>query len=88
VEDDVMKAKATIHLKFPTIKHLKTVQAALLPEVNKPGSGRARVTLDNDGTFLVLIVEADDTVALRSTLNAYLRWINSTASIVDALNQS
>jgi tRNA threonylcarbamoyladenosine modification (KEOPS) complex Pcc1 subunit len=88
VEDDVMKAKATIRLKFPTNKHLKTVEAALLPEVNKTGSGRARVTLSSKGKFLVLAVEADDTVALRSTLNAYLRWINSTTSIVEALNQS
>jgi tRNA threonylcarbamoyladenosine modification (KEOPS) complex Pcc1 subunit len=81
-----MKAKATIRIKFPSTKHLKTAKASLSPEVNKPGLGRARVTLGSDGTFLVLTVEANDTIALRSTLNAYLRWINSTANAVAVLN--
>jgi len=81
-----MKAKATIHLKFPSTRHLETVSASLLPEVNKPGFGRARVTLKSEGTFLVLTAEADDTVALRSTLNSYLRWINSTMSVVETLD--
>jgi tRNA threonylcarbamoyladenosine modification (KEOPS) complex Pcc1 subunit len=31
-------------------------------------------------------VEAKDTVALRATLNAFLRWINSTLSIIDILD--
>jgi tRNA threonylcarbamoyladenosine modification (KEOPS) complex Pcc1 subunit len=81
-----MKAKATIRLKFPSAKELETVQASLLPEVNKPGSGRAQVTLSSESVFLVLTVEADDTVALRSTLNAYLRWISSTMNVVETLD--
>jgi tRNA threonylcarbamoyladenosine modification (KEOPS) complex Pcc1 subunit len=83
-----MKAKATIRLKFPSAKHLKTVMDSLSPEVNKPGFGRSRVVTESDGTFLVLKVEADDTVALRSTLNAYLRWINSMANVVEVLEHS
>ena len=38
--------------------------------------------LEKDGSFLVLTVEAEDTIALRATLNAYLRWINSTVNIM------
>jgi len=83
-----MKAKATIRLKFPSAKHLQTMKNSLLPEVNKPGFGRARVNLGNQGNFLVVEVEADDTVALRSTLNAYLRWINSMMNVVVVLDQS
>ncbi len=82
-----MKAKATIRLKFPSVAHLETVKATLLPEVNKPSSGRAKVTLDSDGFFLVLKFEADATVALRSALNAYLRWINSTMNVIQVLDQ-
>ncbi len=82
-----MKAKARIRLKFPSVKHLKTVMTSLSPEVNKPGFGRSRTVLQRDGTFLALKVEADDTVALRSTLNAYLRWINSMMNVVQVLEQ-
>jgi tRNA threonylcarbamoyladenosine modification (KEOPS) complex Pcc1 subunit len=83
-----MKAKATIRLKFPSEKHLKTVSGALLPEINRPVSTRASVTLEQDGPFLVLKVEAESTVALRSTLNAYLRWIASVTNIIGALEKA
>jgi tRNA threonylcarbamoyladenosine modification (KEOPS) complex Pcc1 subunit len=81
-----MKAKATIRLKFSSSKHLETVKVSLLPEVNKHGFGRAHVTLNSNDAFLMLTVEADDTVALRSTLNAYLRWISSTINVVETLD--
>ncbi len=83
-----MKAQAEIRLKFPTEKHLKTVSEALLPEISKPVSGRARVALKSDGTCLILKFDAEDTVALRSALNAFLRWINSMTNVVDVLEHS
>jgi len=83
-----MKAKAEIHLKFPSKRHLKTVSDALLPEICKPVSGRANVALENEGICLILKVEAEDTVALRSALNAFLRWINSMTNVVEVLERS
>ena len=82
-----MKAKATIRLRFPSEKQLKTASAALLPEVNRLFGTRARAELEEDGVFLVLKVEAESTVALRSTLNAYLRWISSVKNIMKVLEQ-
>ena len=61
---------------------------ALTPEANAPVTRRANVKLEKDGLFLKLTVEADDTVALRATLNAYLRWINSTVNVMDAVEHS
>jgi KEOPS complex subunit Pcc1 len=83
-----MKAKAEIRLKFPSEKHLKTVSNALLPEVSKPVAGRAKAALECNGNFMVLKVEADDTGALRSTLNTYLRWLSSTVNVVEVLEHS
>jgi tRNA threonylcarbamoyladenosine modification (KEOPS) complex Pcc1 subunit len=80
-----MEAKATIRLKVSSARQLKAIVASLSPEVNKPGFDRARVTLGSDEGFLVIGVEADDTVALRSTLNAYLRWVNSMMNVVEVL---
>ena len=83
-----MKAKAEIRLKFPSEKQLKTVSDALSPEVCKPVGGRARVALESEGTCLILKVEAEDSTALRSTLNAFLRWINSMTNVVEVLQNS
>jgi len=80
-----MKAKAIVRLKFPSEKHLEIVFKALEPEVKKPTTMRSRTSLEKDGTFLVLKVEARDTVALRAALNAYLRWINSMMNVLEVL---
>ena len=80
-------AKATIRLQTTSQKQLSTLINALTPEVNAPVTRRAGVKLEKDGLFLVLTVDAEDTVALRATLNAYLRWINSTVNVMDAVEQ-
>ncbi len=81
-----MKAKAEIRIKFPSKKALETVRNSLLPEVNKPNPSRAHVNLFSEDRVLTLIVEADDTVALRSALNTYLRWINSIVKVVESID--
>ena len=75
-------AKADIRLKFINKKQVETLLDALNPEANAPVTRRAKVKLKKDGLFLAITVEAEDTVALRATLNAYLRWINSTVNVM------
>lgn len=82
-----MKAKAVVRLKFPSKKHLKIFADALEPEVKKPATTRSKVNIEKKENFLVLNVEARDTVALRATLNAYLRWINSVANVLEVLKE-
>ena len=83
-----VRAKADIRLKLQTEKQLKTLLDALTPEARVTVTRRANVKLQKDGLFFVLTVDADDTVALRSTLNAYLRWINSTVSVISVLERA
>jgi tRNA threonylcarbamoyladenosine modification (KEOPS) complex Pcc1 subunit len=82
-----MKAKATVRMQFSSEKQLTALLNALAPEANAPINRRAEVVLEREGTFLVLKVEADDTVALRATLNAYLRWIGSTGNVLAVVEQ-
>jgi tRNA threonylcarbamoyladenosine modification (KEOPS) complex Pcc1 subunit len=81
-------ARAIIRLKFVSQKQISTILSALIPEAKSPPTKRARMKLDKDGLFLVLTVEAEDTVALRATLNAYLRWINSSLNVITAVEQA
>ena len=81
-------AKATVRLKFNSQKQLSTLLSALTPETNAQVTRRANVKLEKNGLTLLLTVEAEDTVALRATLNAYLRWINSTVNVMNAVEQA
>jgi tRNA threonylcarbamoyladenosine modification (KEOPS) complex Pcc1 subunit len=80
-----MKAKATVRLRLSLEKQLTTIFAALTPEAQKPVGTRAVASLVREGSFLVLKVEAKDTVALRAALNAYLRWIGSTLNVLEVI---
>jgi tRNA threonylcarbamoyladenosine modification (KEOPS) complex Pcc1 subunit len=80
-----MKARATVRLQFSSEKHLTTLLEALAPEANAPVTRRAKAILEKEGPFLLLKVEAADTVALRATLNAYLRWIGSTVKVLEVI---
>jgi tRNA threonylcarbamoyladenosine modification (KEOPS) complex Pcc1 subunit len=64
-------------------KHLlKVVTEALRPEA-RFSTTRSKATVRSKDNFLVLHVEAKDTVALRAAVNAYLRWI---CAVCDALS--
>jgi tRNA threonylcarbamoyladenosine modification (KEOPS) complex Pcc1 subunit len=81
-------AKANICFKLKNKKQVETFLAALTPEANTPVARRATIELKQDSLFLVLKVETEDTVALRSTLNAYLRWISSIFNIIDLVERT
>ena len=82
------RAKATVRLKFASDGQLTALLDALMPEVNASVIRRANVKLEKDGSCLVLTVEAEDTVALRSTLNAYLRWIGSAVNVLSLVEKA
>ncbi|MGA3190897.1 MAG: KEOPS complex subunit Pcc1 [Candidatus Bathyarchaeia archaeon] len=80
-----MKTRATIRLKFSSKEKLQTVLNSLKPETKNPATTRARTFLKQEDESLILSVEADDTVALRASLNAYLRWTNSILNVLEIL---
>lgn len=81
-----MRAKAAIRLSFPSKKHLEIAVKALEPEVKKPATKRSKANIERENTSLILKIEAKDTVALRATLNAYLRWIATIYSVLSTLS--
>ena len=79
-----MKAKATVNINISSDKHLLSILKALKPETKKLGN-RSKVNINKDGSFIILTVEAKDTVALRATLNTYLRWIGSAIETLEVI---
>lgn len=83
-----MRDKALVRIDFLSENKCVTVYKALLPEVTKSVESRSKLHLKKDGTSLVLKIEASDTVALRSALNSYLRWIDSLNNVLSLLGNS
>ena len=70
-----MRRSATIRLELASEKLAKTLLTALAPETKRPTTPRSRVQLQGKGKRLTIRIEANDTSALRATLNSYLRWV-------------
>lgn len=79
------KTKATVRLKFSSERQLEIVFNSLKPEIENPSTMRSKANLEKEGMFLILRIEAKDTVALRAALNAHLRWIDSMLSALEVL---
>jgi len=82
-----MKAKAVVRLELPSERIREIVYKALMPEAAKPATTRSKADLKIENAFLVLAVEAKDTVALRAALNAYLRWISAVCCVLSVLDK-
>ncbi len=83
-----MNAKAVVRLPLKSKKQLDAVFDALTPEIHRQIGVRSTTNLAAEGLTLVLSVGAEDTVALRAALNAYLRWINSALNVLNAVEKT
>lgn len=77
-----MKVHATIRINLSSENHLKIMLKALEPEAKSQVTSRSRVHLEAAGDALTLFFEAEDTSALRSAINSYLRL---TSVVIDTL---
>ena len=66
------KVEIRIDLKQPL---KKIVYQSLAPELGRTVA-RVLVNISETGNGIVLIINAEDTSALRAALNSYLRWLN------------
>lgn len=74
-----LKSVSTMTVRFPSQKARQSAEAALSHE-SKAGS-RSTAKLTGKGDVLMVEIEAQDVVALRATLNAYLRALQVFESI-------
>ena len=79
-----MKRTAIIQIQLRSRVLAETILKALAPEAKRPATSRSRVTLRRRDRRLIIKVEANDTSALRSTLNSYLRWVALAKDTYDA----
>ncbi|MDR1992452.1 MAG: hypothetical protein LBQ98_02985 [Nitrososphaerota archaeon] len=81
-------ADASIRLKFNSEKQLDALLVALMPEIETFLTHRSTVKLLKERCCLILTVTAEDIIALRATLNAYLYWVHSSLKVIGVLENS
>ena len=81
------KCSAIIKLEFPSIREAQIFFEALKPETMSPATPRSHVQIERRNSLLLLLFEANDTTALRASLNSYLSWLHLLKSIIEALEK-
>jgi KEOPS complex subunit Pcc1 len=76
--------KAKIFIKLPS-EIIDVILEALKPEAEIPLYERSRVCLFKTRDGIRIESTANDTTALRASLNSYLRWIQGILNIMDNL---
>lgn len=71
----IIKAKAVVRLDFSSDKQLQVVLDALKPETEISSTKRSEIQMKTENQFLILEFFANDTSALRASMNSYLRLI-------------
>ncbi|MFX0114885.1 MAG: KEOPS complex subunit Pcc1 [Candidatus Hodarchaeota archaeon] len=77
---------AFICIELISVDIAEIIWQALIPEITTQLGRRARADLKQDRDNLLLRIVAKDQIALRATMNSFLRWINgalSTLAIVE-----
>lgn len=73
--DLTKRNSATVRVNLPSEEAVRIIHEALEPETKVSSTNRSRVKLDREGNVLTLFFEADDTTALRASVNSYLSWL-------------
>jgi KEOPS complex subunit Pcc1 len=78
-------ASAMVKANFPSEKISKSIQKALEPETKTSITGRSKVKLNREGKVITLAFEAEDTTALRASMNSYLSWLQLLKDLFSSL---
>ena len=76
---------ATIKIEL-THKLLKVIKTSLSPETETQFSDRSQTSLVVNENQLIIKTKASDIIALRASLNSYLRWIDGIQKIIENIS--
>jgi KEOPS complex subunit Pcc1 len=79
------KALAIVKVNLPSERISETIQRALEPETMTSLTDRSKMKLSREGKTVVLVFEADDTTALRASMNSYLSWLHLLLDLCNSL---
>jgi tRNA threonylcarbamoyladenosine modification (KEOPS) complex Pcc1 subunit len=65
---------------------LLAIENSLNPESETPSSDRSQTLVRIEDESLILEIYANDTTALRASLNSYLHWIEGIQKIIESIS--
>ncbi|MFQ5980711.1 MAG: KEOPS complex subunit Pcc1 [Candidatus Heimdallarchaeota archaeon] len=73
----------SVRIKLSSPHIAEIISQALNPEIATQLERRARADIEQEGVNLSLKISAKDQIALRATMNSFLRWIDGALSTLE-----
>ena len=86
----IIEAESDVTIEFHNERHILAILEALKPELKAFEHRRSIIKISRDGTTLKLRFSARDPVALRASMNLYLRSVLSwrrSAQVIEELER-
>lgn len=87
-EENNWPVVSSIRIKFSSSDIAKIILQALAPETESQMGKRALAVIKRDEDDLLIRLVAKDQIALRATMNSFLRWIDGALSTLELVRNT
>lgn len=80
------RVKSNIAIEFDDDAQAKIIYDSILLEFSTAPDFRSSMTLDLDGSNIVINIDAEDSTSFRASINSAIKWINLALEINNLTN--
>ena len=85
-ETPLLGVKSTIEVEFENGNQAKIIYDSIVLEFDTAPDFRSSMTLDLDGSKILINIDAEDSTSFRASLNSAMKWIKLALEINDLTN--
>ena len=85
-ESPLESVKSNIVVEFDSSSQAKIIYDSILLEFNTAPDFRSSMTLDLDGSNIIINIDAEDSTSFRASVNSAIKWIKLALEINNLTN--
>ena len=85
-ESPLESVKSNIVVEFDSSRQAKIIYDSILLEFNTAPDFRSSMTIDLDGSNIIINIDAEDSTSFRASVNSAIKWIKLALEINNLTN--
>ena len=85
-ESPLERVRSNIAIEFDNVEQAKIIYDSILLEFNTAPDFRSSMTMELDGSDIVINIDAEDSTSFRASVNSAIKWIKLALEINNLTN--
>ena len=85
-ESPLERVRSNIAIEFDNVEQAKIIYDSILLEFNTAPDFRSSMTIDLDGSDIIINIDAEDSTSFRASVNSAIKWIKLALEINNLTN--